>query len=75
MRHISFSFKPLAIIILIVALLVLIGNFTVRSEVVKRTVYFILMLGALIAIAAMIFHLILSDKKDTNSLKFLYLHI
>ncbi len=51
--HYHLVFNHFPIIIPIVGILVLIGGFTVRSEVVKRTAYFIFMLGSLSTIGAM----------------------
>lgn len=50
--HYHLVLNHLPIIITIVGLLVLIGGFTVKSEIVKRTAYCIFILGALTAFGA-----------------------
>jgi uncharacterized membrane protein len=51
--HYHLVFNHFPIIIPIVALVVLIGGFVVKSRVVKRTAYFIFILGSLTVIPAM----------------------
>ena len=51
--HYHLVLNHLPIIIPFVALLVLIGGFVIKSEIVKRTAYCIFILGALAAIPAM----------------------
>lgn len=50
--HLHLIFNHLPIIIPIVGILVMIGGLVVRSEVVKRTAYFIFVLGAVCTIPA-----------------------
>lgn len=51
--HYHLVLNHLPIIIPLVGLLVLIGGFTIKSEVVKRTAYFIFILGSLATFGAM----------------------
>lgn len=50
--HLHMLFNHLPIIIPIIGLLIMLGGFIFRSEVVKRTAYFVFVLGALCAIPA-----------------------
>ena len=51
--HYHLALNHLPIIIPIIGLVVLIGGYAIRSAVVKRTAYFIFVLGSLTAIPAM----------------------